>query len=70
MNTVAIVKVVWITTVFATSALIGEALIDARTGTTFEYPQGRPNDAGVEAPRGSASARDLVMAWSSWDETL
>ena len=32
MNTVAIVKVIWIATVFATSALVSESLLESRTG--------------------------------------
>ncbi len=30
MKTVAIVKIIWIATVFATSALVSQALVDSR----------------------------------------
>ena len=73
MNTVAIVKVIWIATVFATSALVSESLLQSRTGAQIMVGQGEgaPTDAGTEPPRGYAVARGEVdVAWSAWDQAL
>jgi hypothetical protein len=73
MNTVAIVKVIWITTVFATSALVSQALVDGRNPGPILAQQGKgaPSDAGIEPPRGYAIVSgEVVVAWSSWDATL
>jgi len=49
MNTVAIVKVIWIATVFAASALVSQSLVDGRNETTIAVRQGEgaPSDAGT-----------------------
>ena len=73
MNTVAIVKVIWIVTVFATAALVSESLLQSRTGSQFMAGQGEgaPTDAGTEPPRGYAVApSEVVIAWSAWDQAL
>jgi hypothetical protein len=73
MKTVAIVKIIWIATVFATSALVSQALVDSRNPASIVSQQGEgsPSDAGTEPPRGYAiGGSELVVAWSSWDAAL
>jgi len=73
MNTVAIVKVIWIATVFATSALVSQSLVDSRRGapSLSQQGEGSPTDAGTEPPRGYAIWRgEIVVAWSAWDQAL
>ncbi len=73
MNTVAIVRIIWITTVFATSALVSQGLVDSGNPAAIVVQQGEgsPSDAGSEPPRGYAIASGgTVVAWSSWDAAL
>ena len=72
MNTVAIVKVVWIATVFATAALVSESLVQSRTGPQIMVGEGEgsPTDAGTEPPRGYAAARGEAVVASAWDLAL
>ena len=74
MKTVAIVKIIWIATVFATSALVSQALVDSRKPASIVSQQGdgSPSDAGTEPLRGYAigSSSELVVAWSTWDAAL
>jgi hypothetical protein len=72
MNTVAILRIIWITTVFATSALVSQGLVDSRDPTPMlSQGEGSPSDAGTEPPRGYALASgEMTVAWSSWDTTL
>ena len=73
MKTVAIVKIMWIATVFATSALVSQALVDGRNAGSMLSQQGdgAPTDAGTEPPRGYAIVSgEVVIAWSSWDAEL
>jgi hypothetical protein len=73
MNTVAIVKVIWIATVFATSALVSQSLLDSRHEATIAVQQGEgaPSDAGTEPLRGYAIVGgEVVVAWSAWDQAL
>ncbi len=74
MNTVAIVKVLWIASVFATSALVSEALTESRNQAPMlldEPAQTAPSDAGTELPRGYAmGTSDMTIAWCSWDAAL
>ena len=73
MNTVAIVKAIWIATVFATSALVSQSLVDGGSGAPIVSQQGEgaPTDAGTEPPRGFAIVGgDVVVAWSAWDQAL
>ena len=74
MNTVAIVKVIWIATVFATSALVSQSLVDGRNEATIAVQQGEgaPSDAGTEPLRGYAivGGEEVIVAWSAWDQAL
>lgn len=73
MNTVVMVKVLWIATVFATSALVSQALVDSRNQGPISFQPGdsASSDAGTEIPRGYAIVSgELVIAWSSWDAAL
>ena len=73
MDTVAIVKVIWIATVFATSALVSQSLVDSSKEATIAAQQGEgaPSDAGTEPLRGYAIVSgEVVVAWSWWDATL
>jgi len=73
MNTVAIVKVLWISSVFAASAFVSDALVESGSRAPLvntPFPTG-PSDAGTPLPRGYAlGTGDMTMVWSSWDETL
>jgi len=73
MNTVAIVKVLWVATVFSTSALVIQALTESRKPgpMVFEPSNSAPSDTGTQIPRGYAiGPGDMTIAWSSWDATL
>lgn len=73
MNTVAIVKALWIATVFSTSALVSQALTESRNQgpIVFESANSVPSDAGTQMPNGYAiGSGDMTIAWSSWDSTL
>jgi len=73
MNTVAIIKITWIATVFATSALVSQTLMDTTNPASVLLGEGgkSPSDAGTKLPRNYAFAgRDEVVARSSWDQEL
>jgi hypothetical protein len=72
MNTVAIVRTIWIGTLFATSALVSQGLMDSRDPTPMlSQGEGSPSDAGTEPPRGYAlGGSETFAAWSSWDAQL
>ncbi len=73
MKTAAIVKVIWIATVFATSALVSQALVDGKNQAPTLAQQGEraPSDAGTQLPRSYALVNgEGVLAWSSWDAAL
>jgi len=73
MNTVAIVKVLWISSVFATSALVSQALLEAGNPAPVmdAPPPTAPSDAGTPLPRGYAlGTGDMAVAWCSWDAAL
>jgi hypothetical protein len=72
MNAVAIVRTIWIATVFATSALVSQGLVESRDpAPMLSQGEGSPSDAGTEPPRGYALAgSETVVGWSSWDATL
>jgi hypothetical protein len=72
MNTVAIVRTIWIATVFATSALVSQGLVESTNPKPMlSQGEGSPSDAGTEPPRGYALASgETVIAWSSWDAEL
>ena len=74
MNTVAIVKALWIASVFATSALVSQALTESRNQSPMlleEPAQTAPSDAGIQIPEGYAMGTgELAIAWCSWDAAL
>jgi hypothetical protein len=73
MNTVAIVKVLWISSIFATSALVSQALVESGNGgpVVDVPPPSGPSDAGTPLPRGLAlGTGDMAVAWCSWDAAL
>ncbi len=73
MNTVAIVRALWIASVFATSALVSEALTESRNVAPIvgEPAPTAPSDAGTQLPQGYAMATgDMTIAWCSWDAAL
>jgi hypothetical protein len=74
MNTVAIVKALWIASVFATSALVSQALTESRSQAPMlldEPAQTAPSDAGTQLPQGYAMGTgEMSIAWCSWDAAL
>jgi hypothetical protein len=73
MKTVAIVRAIWVTSVFVTSALVSQGLMDSRNPPPMlsQQGEGSPSDAGSEPPRGYAIAgTGPVVAWSSWDAAM
>ena len=74
MNTVAMVKALWVASIFATSALVSEALTESRNRAPMlvdESAETAPSDAGIELPLGYAMrSGDMSVAWCSWDAAL
>jgi len=74
MNTVAIVRALWVLGVVAGAALVGQAVVETRTqGPLVGEPSDTaPSDAGIQLPRGYAmgTSDDLGSVRSSWDVSL